>query len=377
MTSRSPVGYRDAFRPEVEEITAHTALRGLAALFVILYHCALLFPDVSLGPATNLIRRGYLFVDIFFMLSGFILMRRYGELLASPTSDVLHRFWLRRFLRIYPTYFVWLMLAIAVWFLLAAWNGDYKFGLGEHLLSIVLHVAMVQSLLSLEILYHVPLWSIAVEMVAYLLLPLIAAWLVPMRRIGIALLAFVFLVGVASFIRYYGTLDVLDGFGSLVRCLLGFFLGALASLSTSRLPSAVARWSKGLSFMLFFMMVTAFMTGYIFEGYVCALAMVLMSSVPAPDGPCWTQGLLPMMLGRVSFSLYLAHVPVLSVMVYIAAKLEKVTGMPWFSSYTLFSLQVVLASLLAALLSWRWIEVGLTARLGAFLLSRRPGLAAS
>lgn len=69
-------------RPETGEITAHKALKGLAALTVILYHCALASPDVSLGPLTALVRRGDLFVGIFFILSGFILMRRYDDPLA-------------------------------------------------------------------------------------------------------------------------------------------------------------------------------------------------------------------------------------------------------------------------------------------------------
>ena len=81
----------EIIRPEAGEITAHTALRGLAALMVVLYHCALTSPNVSLGPLTALIQRGYLFVDIFFILSGFILMRRYGVSRLRSTRTGLER----------------------------------------------------------------------------------------------------------------------------------------------------------------------------------------------------------------------------------------------------------------------------------------------
>ncbi|MGE0350260.1 acyltransferase family protein [Hydrogenophaga sp.] len=355
--------------PEAGEITAHTALRGLAALMVVLYHCALTSPDVTLGPLTALVQRGYLFVDIFFILSGFILMRRYGASLAHPSRNDLLQFWRRRLLRIYPPYIVWLTLAILVWFLVGMRGEGPQYEADEHLASIVLHATMLQSILGLEIQYNVPLWSIAMEMAAYLLLPLFAMSLVPLSRSGICILIVILLGGVWLFIRHYGTLDVIGGPGALARCLLGFCLGALSSLLSSTVPKGLARWSRPTSFFMLALTLLAFTTGHIFMGYCTALGMVMISSLQTTSS--WTRTWLPMLLGRVSFSLYLAHIPVMSVMVLVTAKLESTSDLPLFSSFPVFATLVVVASVLAAVLSWKYVEVGLTARVGSVLGRQR------
>ncbi len=370
MTRRTQPGFlAEVVGPEAGEITAHTALRGLAALMVILYHCALASPEVALGPLTALVRRGYLFVDIFFLLSGFILMRRYGDSLARPSRDVLRQFWQRRFLRIYPPYIVWLALAILVWFLIDSRGDGPRYAMGEHLTAILLHITMLQSLLGLEIQYNVPLWSIAVEMAAYLVLPLFAMAVVRMGRMGTGILVAILLVAVWLFIQRHGTLDVINGPGALARCLMGFCLGALASLLARELPPGLARWSRAMSLFLLTLTLAAFAVGQVFVGYCAALGMVMVSSLPTPSP--WTRTWLPMLLGRVSFSLYLAHVPVLSVMIMVLAKLESVSGFPLYSNYVAFALLVVVASLVVAVFSWKWVEIGLTARVGSLLGYRR------
>jgi len=361
MTHRNWPGFlAEAVRPETGEITAHTALRGLAALMVILYHCALASPGVFLWVFTPVVQRGYLFVDIFFILSGFILMRRYGIVLAQPNREVLRLFWWRRFLRIYPPYAVWLAIAILVWFLIGVRGDGPEYEVGEHMVSILLHVIMVQSILGLELQYNVPLWSITMEMIAYLLLPLLAIAVVPRSRFFIGALTMIVLLGVWLFIDHHGKLDVINGPGALTRCLMGFSLGALASLLTRELPPALVHWSRHISLLLLVLTLVTFASGHILVGYCAALGLVMISSTPTATP--WTGTWLPMLLGRVSFSLYLAHVPVLSLMIILTAKLESMSGVPLYTNYPLFASQVVFASLVVAVFSWKWVEVELTAR---------------
>ena len=64
------------------EIAALTGLRGLAALWVFLFHIPVAVPTAS--PALKAVlgtlgAGGYLGVDIFFVLSGFVLTLNYGE----------------------------------------------------------------------------------------------------------------------------------------------------------------------------------------------------------------------------------------------------------------------------------------------------------
>jgi hypothetical protein len=74
-------------QPRESEIFAHTSLRGLAALSVVGYH-ACLSSDITAaagGPVAAFFLSSFIFVDLFFMLSGFIMVETYGaRLYATP-----------------------------------------------------------------------------------------------------------------------------------------------------------------------------------------------------------------------------------------------------------------------------------------------------
>lgn len=77
-----------------------TPLRDIAALMVVLFHARLLlFPQwmESIAGHTQLIENGYLWVDLFFILSGLVLAHVYGEAFTrSPHTVSYGRFlWLR------------------------------------------------------------------------------------------------------------------------------------------------------------------------------------------------------------------------------------------------------------------------------------------
>ncbi|RUT82360.1 acyltransferase, partial [Mesorhizobium sp. M7A.T.Ca.US.000.02.1.1] len=77
--------------------------RGICALLVALFH----FPTASTISQSAFIGSSYLFVDFFFVLSGFVIASSYGDRLNQP--EQVARFALVRFGRIYPLHL--LMLA--------------------------------------------------------------------------------------------------------------------------------------------------------------------------------------------------------------------------------------------------------------------------
>ena len=68
-------GDRSQADPGRTELPALTSLRGLAALTVVFYHASFLALNYADGGPPMLWRRGYLAVDLFFLLSGFVLTR--------------------------------------------------------------------------------------------------------------------------------------------------------------------------------------------------------------------------------------------------------------------------------------------------------------
>ena len=139
-------------------------LRALAIIVVVIYHAALF--GFKLPGRVD--RFGWIGVDLFFVLSGYLIG---GQLLAPLARDQrmnLGRFFARRALRIMPAYFV----VLAIYFLLPSWReySEMSQPLWKFLLSIqniALHGGTAFS--------HA--WSLAVEDQFYLALPFLLLFL--------------------------------------------------------------------------------------------------------------------------------------------------------------------------------------------------------
>ena len=156
-------------------IVSHTALRGIAALIVVGYHLRFGADDLlAAEEATRLFERGYLWVDLFFILSGFVLCYVY-EPKGLPTISHVSRFYRARLARVWPLHA--LTLAVLVTFSLAtiyyarmtaspgsAYESDWSALLGNILL---VHAWGIFSQSS----WNIPAWSISAEVFAYLWFP--------------------------------------------------------------------------------------------------------------------------------------------------------------------------------------------------------------
>ena len=147
-------------------------LRALAIILVVVYHAALF----GFKLPGRIDRFGWIGVDLFFVLSGYLIG---GQLLAALARDQrikLGRFFSRRALRIMPAYFV----VLAIYFLLPAWREypEMSQPLWKFLLSvqnIALHGGTAFS--------HA--WSLAVEDQFYLALPFLLLFLYRRPRAAI------------------------------------------------------------------------------------------------------------------------------------------------------------------------------------------------
>ena len=80
-----------------------TGLRGIAALLIILHHVLLLYPILRSYPiARSLGCFGYMGMDLFFVLSGFVICYNYAEKIkVNPKKGILE-FFVARIARLYP-----------------------------------------------------------------------------------------------------------------------------------------------------------------------------------------------------------------------------------------------------------------------------------
>jgi peptidoglycan/LPS O-acetylase OafA/YrhL len=211
-------------RPELRPLTS---IRGLFAWAVVLYHVRLACLGWMPLPVIHVLAKGYLAVDVFFLLSGFVIWLNYGARLRGRRAAA--DFLVRRIARIWPLHAAMLAFALGLALLLMATGRPaWNFPLAE----LPLHIAMVQNWgLTSKLTWNDPAWSISCEWAAYLLLPL-AVWLVPARRLPTWALAGAALAPLlALFALLYATGNASLGadiprFGVL-RCLAEFGCGAM------------------------------------------------------------------------------------------------------------------------------------------------------
>ena len=147
-----------------------TSIRGFAAIFVVMYHIKDRLGDFAIQEYIPALSYGWLGVDFFFVLSGFILSYVYMPLLRRSGFSMFD-FLSARLARIYPVHFA----TIIIWIGLGAWSGflwsSERFGVE----GLVANVTLVQSWHVLpENTWNFPAWSISAEWFAYLLFPILA-----------------------------------------------------------------------------------------------------------------------------------------------------------------------------------------------------------
>ncbi len=203
---------------------ALTGLRGIAALWVMFFH----LPATLTWP---IVRNGYLGVDVFFVLSGFIISSAYFTLLDGFSVREYLRFLQVRLARIYPLHAASLSLAIAVAATLPGfghlWADPAQRFSAE---AAIRCAALIQSWgYRQPLACNAPSWSLSAEWAAYLLFPLILACVRRVRSVFIALsLAAALLATLIALLIYQGspTLDV-AGLPGMLRVGFEFPCGCL------------------------------------------------------------------------------------------------------------------------------------------------------
>ena len=150
-----------------------TSIRFLFALFVVLFHgvdflkqsgIATTWPTIILAA----ISQGYIGVDFFFVLSGFILSYSYQNRLGHSKDNV--AFWWARFARIYPAYLFAFAVFLPIAIYSAALSGQSRFAL----VTAAFQLTLTQSWIpAIALQWNTPAWSLSVEAFFYALFPFI------------------------------------------------------------------------------------------------------------------------------------------------------------------------------------------------------------
>jgi peptidoglycan/LPS O-acetylase OafA/YrhL len=284
-------------------ITSLTGLRGVAAIWVMLMHFREITPTrVWEFPVLDtIIANGAYGVDIFFVLSGFILSHVYASSFCNGLGvDQIREFMLYRFARIYPVHFVTLaiMLVLLATKLMMSGSG----GIPERYdpVTIIMTLVLMHAWIPGMETPNMPAWSISAEWFAYISFPVLCFFL--SRGKWARALYVAIGLGLASFepFGHYPLSHVLSGF------LIGMAayrampadhwikIGRFAGLGVT---AAIAYWAQGPAPQV--------------EIGLLLFGVLIMTLADSNDLLSRFLSLRVMVyLGEISYSLYMVHWPV-------------------------------------------------------------------
>jgi peptidoglycan/LPS O-acetylase OafA/YrhL len=311
------------------EIKALTGLRIVASVSVVLFHFRPMVSDVSVDLRRNLapiLNCGAQGVDLFFILSGFVLTYNYLDRMGHSWSfrATMHFLWLR-LARVWPVYLVTLHLA-AAWFILTLHVGHTPSPDVGRLtaISYVRQVLLVQ--LWFQPFFDLsswdgPAWSISAEWLAYLMFGLLVLviWRIQhaTRARGLILLAFAAALPPMMLLLSSGVFYT--PWSWLPRIVTQFTAGALACAAVRRLrPTDRGRRIAG--YLSVFLVVAIVGILYLLKefpitGVYDSGGVVDLLFVPLVITLAIGVGSLPRLLstrfmvygGEISFCLYMVH----------------------------------------------------------------------
>jgi len=315
---------------EPKHYPALDGLRGLAIFSVMLFHFSWAFAETPL--VTRVIKHtlwsGWVGVDLFFVLSGFLITRGLVAPSRRGTRERMRNFWIRRSLRIFPLYFIALLVGSVVCAIAGARLPEPSYWLYVQNYALAFDPDPER--------WTSHLWSLAVEEQFYFVWP-IAVLFAARRRVeklvpiivGLAVLAALLRIGLVFGAR---DLDPLTraklAYRALPTRMDPLLLGALLAIFEAAPDAPLARlWREKRALVmtasaLVVLGVVVWTRGFAFYdrrvvvfGYG-AIAVLFMGVVAIAGDASVTHRILawgPLReLGRVSYGMYVVHWPLLS-----------------------------------------------------------------
>lgn len=369
-----------------KEIRSHTSLRGLAALMVVFVHFrSFLHASIDPDEITFFLYKGYLWVDFFFILSGFVMAYVYDIERPKPYSirDTMH-FLIARIARIYPLHFISLLVTL-LFFIIVALAG---LGSGEESCcvfddslrtpeSLIANLFLIQAWGMFDwVTWNFPSWSLSAEFFCYLIFAILLTKDVESRKLALVILSCI--AAVFYCLCLATSSDVDENFRlSIVRAASAFTIGMILFLGRHAISYLA---EKILSFIQLAVCVALLLALHFGVSDILSIALMAILVITTWEDRgylCkWLSVKCIHTIGLFSFSIYMWHY-----LIKFIAKLEweNFVGLPVQSSALGSVAFVICMSLLVipiAIASYKHLEMPtrkwISSRLSEQLEARYP-----
>lgn len=341
-------------------------LRGVAALMVIRYHVFEGFAFAS-NSAIETLNHGYLAVDFFFILSGFVIGYAYDDRWGK--SLTMKDFFKRRLIRLHPMVIMGAVLGAITFCIQGSvqWDGTH-IAISMIMLSLLCTIFFIPAMPGVG--YEVrgngemfplngPCWSLFFEYIGNILYALFIrrlsnkALTVFVVLLGVALAAFaVFNVSTYGNIGVGWTLDGVNFLGGSLRMLFPFSLGMLMSRNFKPMKVKGAFWICTIALIALFSV--PYLEGLeplcmngVYEAFCVIVAFPIILWIGASGTTTDKQSTkICKFLGDISYPVYVIHYPLMYLFYAWLIENQLYTlGETWHVALCVFILSIILAYL--------------------------------
>jgi len=206
--------------------------RGIFASMVVFFHMAPFSDTVILK--NSFIDNSDLFVDFFFVLSGFVITYTHQRMQAAADMGTFYK---KRFFRLYPLHLIMLLIFVGIESVKHLFAGHIQVNqlnnTNNNVLTFFSNLFLIHSVKLpgvTDVSWNIPSWSISAEMICYILFGIVV-WLIHRANIYKARNLVYALVVVIAFVIFYNVQTVFELTRSFdwgfLRAWIGFFLGAI------------------------------------------------------------------------------------------------------------------------------------------------------
>ena len=335
-------------------------LRGMASLMVVIHHFRknLLPLDIY---SSFIIRNAYIFVDLFFVLSGFVIALNYADRIHDRRG--LLTFMRKRFVRIYPllayTTLVYLGAEVGAAMLMPG-AVNTPVGAAELAGMTIDSLLMTNAtpLFGSTDGLNFPAWSISAEMISYAVFGLIMLAFSGRARI----MAISLVMVIAATIQIIHGRYFSGGEFGFARALLCFSAGTLISLTPVR-PGRNAAWMEWLIpagiLLILYLLKDATEQMRMFVGIVLLPAfftscIILFNRTDGILGR-WLNSKVMRFAGRISYSVYLNHAILVLLVPRIAFGMAGISFTLWTG--LMISVLILVLVLIYSHFTYEWVEI--------------------
>jgi peptidoglycan/LPS O-acetylase OafA/YrhL len=329
-----------------QQIDGLTGLRGVAACWVMLMHFREVTPTQiwQFPVLDSVIANGAYGVDVFFVLSGFVISYAYEDWFSRRLQwSSVCRFLAYRFARIYPVHLVTFAVMNLLFVARALTSGTHGLPDRYDTLTVLSSLTLTHDWIPGVQTPNMPAWSVSAEWFAYILFPALclvlvrSRWLIPLYAAAGLGLAFFQPFG------NYGPAHVLSGFlvgMAAYQIWVGVDQISLARVTGPLIVVAIAFWASNPEPPMA-------------VGLVLFATLLVAAANPADYLGRLLSWRASVYLGEISYSLYMVHWPV---RVMVRYGLDGAGLLPRIPPPGLVFLYVV-ATVVLAVASYHYVEI--------------------